>query len=76
MLLTCHWIFAYHMNVLCESLPLCCSGRLDLDFCLSGLYCDVQGLYKACLKALLVLAMVIILGWWLVTTILLCWDIL
>ena len=76
MLITCHWIFAYHMNVLCESLLLCCSGRLDLDFCLSVLYCDVQELYKGLLEALLVLAMVIILGWWLVTIILLCWDIL
>ena len=42
----------YYMNVLYESLLLCCSGRLDLDFCLSVLYCDVQELYKGLLGGL------------------------
>ena len=52
MSLTCNWIFVYHMNVLCESLLICCSGRLALDFCLLVLYCDVQELHKGLLEGL------------------------
>ena len=40
------------MNVLCESLLLCCSGRLALDFCVLVLYCDVQELHKGLLEGL------------------------